>query len=211
MISRKKEVKIVGCGRTDTGVHAKQYYAHVDLEIPEELDLKYRLNQILDKEISIQNIIAVDDKAHARFDAEKRAYQYKIHFDKDPFNDIDSAQISRIPDLEKMNEAAKFLIGTQDFTSFAKVDNDANHHFCDLYEAYWHGDKTQMYFEIKANRFLRNMVRAVVGTLLEVGYGKREPKDIKKLIEDKDRNLAGTSAPAKGLSLVDIVYPYDLS
>jgi len=175
------------------------------------LDLAYRLNQVLEKEIAIQKLIQVDENAHARFDAVKRAYQYKIHFHKNPFLASDSAYVAKVPGMDKMNEGAKFLVGNMDFTSFAKVDNDANHHFCDLFEAKWHGDEYQMSFEIEANRFLRNMVRAVVGTLLEVGHGKRNPIDIKTLIEQQDRNKAGTSAPANGLSLVDIKYPYDLS
>jgi len=182
-VTRMKGIRIVGCGRTDTGVHAKRYFAHVDIDI---------------------------EKAHARFDAEKRAYEYKIHFNKDPFLEADSAYMAKLPDMIKMNEGAKYLIGSQDFTSFAKVDNDANHHFCDLFEASWQGNECQMFFNIKANRFLRNMVRAVVGTLLEVGYGKRKPEDIKTLIDAKDRNLAGSSAPANGLALVDIEYPYKL-
>jgi len=209
-VTRMKGIRIVGCGRTDTGVHAKRYFAHVDIDIPEGMDLRYRLNQVLAKEIAIQNIISVNEKAHARFDAEKRAYEYKIHFNKDPFLEADSAYMAKLPDMIKMNEGAKYLIGSQDFTSFAKVDNDANHHFCDLFEASWQGNECQMFFNIKANRFLRNMVRAVVGTLLEVGYGKRKPEDIKTLIDAKDRNLAGSSAPANGLALVDIEYPYKL-
>jgi tRNA pseudouridine38-40 synthase len=210
-ILRQSDISILGCGRTDAGVHAKKFFAHVDMEIPAELDLKYRLNQFLSKEICIQNIIKVDDEAHTRFDARERTYEYKIHFEKDPFKESDSSMVMFVPDIDKMNEAASKLVGTRDFTSFAKVDNDAKHHMCDLFFAKWETETNGMTFRISANRFLRNMVRAVVGTLLEVGNGKRSVEEFEELIGQKNRNLAGTSAPAKGLALIDIKYPYVLS
>lgn len=210
MILRDPELHIVGCGRTDTGVHAKKYYAHVDMYWDQSIDLVHRLNRVLSKEIAILNIHSVTSDAHARFDAQERTYQYKIHFDKNPFYNLDSVLLNKKPDIEPMNMAAQQMIGVKDFACFAKVDHDAKTTICDVQLAEWTWQNDQLIFMIRANRFLRNMVRAVVGTLLEVGYGKLSQDCFLEVLASKDRNQAGTSAPANGLALYEIKYPFEL-
>lgn len=203
-------VPIFGCGRTDSGVHASQFYFHVDL--PKNLDLEqmnYKLNKMLPSSIVIFRIHLVSNDSHARFDAEFRSYRYFIHTEKKPFLERYSWYFPYELDLSKMNQAAELLIGEKDFTSFSKLHTDVFTNICDLTEAQWIEEKEgQIVFEITSNRFLRNMVRAVVGTLLDVGQGNLNPKDITKILEAKDRSLAGVSVPAKGLFLDRIGYSY---
>lgn len=202
-------VDIVGCGRTDAGVHAKEAYFHVDLAPAFSNDqLLYKLNNMLPLDIAINEIIDVGPEAHARFDATKRTYHYFIHQKKLPFHQNDSWFFPRALSIEKMNEAAKYLLGRQDFTSFSKLHTDVNNNFCEVYHAEWKEVGDQLRFEISANRFLRNMVRAVVGTLLEVGKGNVSPEGVKDIIAAEDRGEAGCSVPAKGLFLQSIEYPY---
>nr|WP_299205753.1 tRNA pseudouridine(38-40) synthase TruA [uncultured Brumimicrobium sp.] len=202
-------VDIVGCGRTDAGVHAKEAYFHVDLAPSFSNDqLLYKLNNMLPLDIAINEIIDVGPEAHARFDATKRTYHYFIHQKKLPFHQNDSWFFPRALSIEKMNEAAKYLLGRQDFTSFSKLHTDVNNNFCEVYHAEWKEVGDQLRFEISANRFLRNMVRAVVGTLLEVGKGNVSPEGVKDIIAVEDRGEAGCSVPAKGLFLQSIEYPY---
>lgn len=202
-------VEIVGCGRTDAGVHAKEAYFHVDLAPSFSNDqLLYKLNNMLPLDIAINEIIDVGPEAHARFDATKRTYHYFIHQKKLPFHQNDSWFFPRALSIEKMNEAAKYLLGRQDFTSFSKLHTDVNNNFCEVYHAEWKEVGDQLRFEISANRFLRNMVRAVVGTLLEVGKGNVSPEGVKDIIAAEDRGEAGCSVPAKGLFLQSIEYPY---
>ncbi|WP_417265861.1 tRNA pseudouridine(38-40) synthase TruA [Brumimicrobium sp.] len=202
-------VDIVGCGRTDAGVHAKEAYFHVDLAPSFSNDqLLYKLNNMLPLDIAINEIIDVGPEAHARFDATKRTYHYFIHQKKLPFHQNDSWFFPRALSIEKMNEAAKYLLGRQDFTSFSKLHTDVNNNFCEVYHAEWKEVGDQLRFEISANRFLRNMVRAVVGTLLEVGKGNVSPEGVKDIIAAEDRGEAGCSVPAKGLFLQSIEYPY---
>lgn len=202
-------VDIVGCGRTDAGVHAKEAYFHVDLAPSFSNDqLLYKLNNMLPLDIAINEIIDVGPEAHARFDATKRTYHYFIHQKKLPFHQNDSWFFPRALSIEKMNEAAKYLLGRQDFTSFSKLHTDVNNNFCEVYQAEWKEVGDQLRFEISANRFLRNMVRAVVGTLLEVGKGNVSPEGVKDIIAAEDRGEAGCSVPAKGLFLQSIEYPY---
>lgn len=205
-----RTVNAVGCGRTDTGVHASKYYLHVDLTDRFDNDqLRYKLNKILPSDIAIHNVLKVKPDAHARFDAVSRTYIYKINTKKNSFA-TDFSWYHRLElDLKKMNEAAQYLLGKKDFTSFSKLHTDVKNNICEVKEASWEGtDEGNIYFEITANRFLRNMVRAIVGTLVEVGRGKISPQYIEHIILAKNRSEAGTSAPAHGLYLADVTYEY---
>ena len=209
MLFGNKAIDIVGCGRTDAGVHAKQSYFHVDLAPTfSNEQLQYKLNNMLPLAIAINEIIEVDPEAHARFDATKRTYHYFIHQKKLPFRQNDSWFYPSKVSIEKMNEAATFLLGRQDFTSFSKLHTDVNNNFCAIYNAEWKFVGDQLRFEISANRFLRNMVRAIVGTLIEVGKGNIPPEAVKEIIALENRGQAGFSVPAKGLFLQSIEYPY---
>ena len=203
-----KPVEVVGAGRTDTGVHARMMVAHFDWE--ETIDgkqLAYKLNKLLPGDIAVQEVRQVEDDMHARFSATSRAYHYFIHTRKDPFLQAYSWQIPFALDFEKMNEAAKVLLEYKDFTSFSKVNTDTKTNLCDLKEAFWEEvEPGQWRFTITANRFLRNMVRAIVGTLVEVGRGRISIEEMRHIIEAKDRCQAGESVPGKALFLVDIKY-----
>lgn len=204
----RESVEVVGAGRTDTGVHAKTMVAHFDWDNPiDEKQLVYKLNRILPKDISVSNVQQVDNGMHARFSAKERTYHYFIHTRKDPFLQAYSWQVPFSLDFEKMNEAAQILIGYKDFTSFSKVGTDTKTNFCDISYAKWEEVAPDYWrFTITANRFLRNMVRAIVGTLVEVGRGKLSVKDVQQVIEAKDRCRAGESVPGKALFLVDVKY-----
>lgn len=201
-------VSIVGCGRTDTGVHASYYVLHFDSD--KELDSKqlaYKLNKMLPDDISIFSAQQVTTDFHARFSALSRTYHYFIHQKKNPFS-LDSLQVVSELDFDAMNRAANYLLGKQDFTSFSKLHTDVKTNICTVSEAKWNQITQETWcFEIKADRFLRNMVRAVVGTLLEVGYGNLQESELLTIIESKDRGKAKLSVPAHGLFLVDIQYP----
>lgn len=202
-------ISVVGCGRTDTGVHAHYYVLHVDLdETRYSIDeLHYKLNKILPGSIVIFSIQQVDSEFHARFDAKQRTYRYFVHHVKNPFLSETSLLIHQSVDYYKMNKAAKNLIGKMDFTSFSKLHTDVHTNICDLTEAFWvEYEKDKWYFQISADRFLRNMVRAIVGTLLEVGFGKMEIQSIETILAKKDRCEAKTSVPAHALFLWDIKY-----
>ncbi|MNU93761.1 tRNA pseudouridine synthase A [compost metagenome] len=201
-------VSVVGCGRTDTGVHASYYVLHFDAS--KELDsdqLVFKLNKMLPENISIFSAQVVTEEFHARFSALSRTYHYFVHQEKNPFF-LDSYHLTQSCDFSAMNRAAKYLLGKQDFTSFSKLHTDVKTNICTVSKAAWiqQEDKT-WFFEIQADRFLRNMVRAVVGTLLEVGYGKLAEDQLPEIIAMKDRGEAKLSVPAKGLFLVDITYP----
>ena len=204
----REEIAVVGAGRTDTGVHASFYVLHFDVlnEIIEPEKLLYHLNRFLPDDIAIQKIKKVNSDFHARFSAVSRTYKYYISVIKDPFTTDTSYQFTVPLDIEKMNEAAKMLFEYTDFTSFAKLHTDVKTNNCKIFQAEWETENNQLVFTIKADRFLRNMVRAIVGTLLEVGKGKISVDDFRKIIEMKNRGAAGTSAPPQGLFLVDIGY-----
>ena len=201
-------VSVVGCGRTDTGVHASYYVLHFD--VFKELDaeqLVYKLNKMLPDDVGVFSAQKVSEEFHARFSATSRTYHYFVHQKKDPFS-LDSYFLGPEIDFQAMNQAATILLGKQDFTSFSKLHTDVKTNICTVSRAEWKQlNEHQWHFEITADRFLRNMVRAVVGTLLEVGNGNLNPKDLVKIIESKDRGEAKLSVPAKGLFLVDIRYP----
>lgn len=203
------KVSIVGCGRTDTGVHAHFYVLHVDLDESrlKTYELIYKLNKMLPDSIVIFSIQQVSDEFHARFDATQRTYRYFVHHIKNPFLNETSLLIHQTVDYDKMNDAAQKLIGKKDFTSFSKLHTDVNTNLCDVKEAFWFEyEKDKWCFQISADRFLRNMVRATVGTLLEVGYGKMEIESIETILAKKNRCEAKTSVPAHALFLWDIKY-----
>lgn len=201
-------VKITGAGRTDTGVHARQMFAHFDVkENINPAELVYKLNSFLPDDIAIHRIHPVKDDAHARFDAISRSYRYYIHRFKDPFLTETSWYFPKDLDVDLMNEAASILMEYNDFKSFAKTHTDVKTYFCKLQQAEWQLVDNQFVFSITADRFLRNMVRAIVGTLVDVGLHKVSLMDFRQIIASRDRSNAGFSVPAKGLFLTEIIYP----
>lgn len=205
----RENVAVVGAGRTDTGVHASYFILHFDLSkpIPDNFDVVYKLNSFLPEDIAVQRFWPVNNEAHARFSAISRTYHYYITQEKDPFS-IDTTFRYTLPlDVDKMNRAAKVLFDYEDFTSFSRLHTDVKTNNCKISRAEWKREGDKLIFVIQADRFLRNMVRAIVGTLLEAGKGKITIEDFRKIIESKDRGAAGASAPAQGLFLVDIGYP----
>ena len=205
-----QEIPIVGCGRTDAGVHAKQYFFHLELAAEiNSIQLSYKLNSMLPLAISVQSIIQVEPSMHARFSATQRTYRYFIHQQKNPFLVGKSTFFPKSLDTEKMQQACAFLLGQQDFSSFAKVHTDVKTHICTVYAAHWFEENGQWVFEIAADRFLRNMVRSIVGTLLDIGNGKIELTDLPIIIEQKNRSAASQSVAACGLYLWKIEYPQE--
>lgn len=203
----RKKIEVVGAGRTDTGVHASQMFAHFDVENEITGDVVFKLNSILPDDIAIYQVFLVDDATHARFDAKSRTYQYKIWLGRNPFLLDFSWQIHSLkPDVSKMNEAAKLLMEYEDFQCFSKVKTNVHTYNCTIFEAFWVQNGNELIFTISANRFLRNMVRAIVGTLIDVGLDKISIDDFRKIIESKNRGNAGLSVPAKGLFLTNIKY-----
>ncbi|WP_265429668.1 tRNA pseudouridine(38-40) synthase TruA [Chryseobacterium sp. YIM B08800] len=206
----REEIKTTGAGRTDTGVHAKKMFAHFETDQVLSEHLSHKLNSFLPADILIKRIFEVKNDFHARFDATFRTYEYYISLEKNPFTQDSAWQHWRKPlDIHKMNEACKILFEYEDFTSFAKLHTDNKTNLCKIYKAEWEQNGTELKFTVSANRFLRNMVRAIVGTMVEVGSGKIQPEDMRKVIENKNRNSAGTSAPAHALFLVDVGYEFD--
>ena len=203
----QQKIQVVGAGRTDTGVHASQMYAHFDINKELNDNISYKLNSILPHDIAVQNVFLVDDEKHARFDAISRSYEYKIWLGRNPFLLDFSWQIhSQKPNVKLMNEAAKLLLVYTNFQTFSKVKTEVYTFNCKVTEAYWQQKENELTFYITANRFLRNMVRAIVGTLLDVGLEKISINDFKNIIESKNRGNAGLSVPAKGLFLTNIKY-----
>lgn len=205
-------VSITGAGRTDTGVHAALMVAHFDIENPlmDIAQLGEKLNRLLPRDIAISHIRAVKPDAHARFDAISRTYKYYVTDKKDVFRGELAHKIYGKMDFGKMNEAAQILFEYTDFTSFSKLHTDVKTNNCRIMQAEWREENGQWVFTIQADRFLRNMVRAVVGTLFDVGRGKIDLNGFRNVIEQKDRCKAGTSAPAQALFLVDIEYPPEI-
>ena len=207
-LALRHDVIVVGAGRTDTGVHARHMVAHFDCD--EALDcqhMAFRLNHILPRDIGVQKVELVADDMHSRFSATKRTYHYYVHTAKDPFLDKYSLQLHYRLDYELMNEAARTMLEYNDFGAFCKAGSDVRTTLCDVTAAEWHQTSpTSWYFEISANRFLRNMVRAVVGTLVEVGRGRLSVNGFRKVIECGSRSSAGESMPAKALFLESVEY-----
>ncbi|MBQ8702835.1 MAG: tRNA pseudouridine(38-40) synthase TruA [Bacteroidales bacterium] len=223
----RQPVAVVGCGRTDTGVHASDFYAHFDVRVdsgecvvgssreqvlptahyPLSTDLVFKLNNLLPTDIVVYDIFPVAANAHARYDAVARTYQYHVSDRRLPFRQGLYCRIYYRPDLEKMNEAARVLMEYDDFTSFAKLHTQVKTNICHLSRADWAEEEGGWVFTIRSNRFLRNMVRSVTGTLLDVGRGKLTLDGLREIIEKKDRCAAGVSMPACGLFLTKVEYP----
>lgn len=204
----RTEITIVGSGRTDTGVHCEQQFFHTDFKKTiDETKLLFQLNSFLPKDISINSIRQVQVDGHARFSAISRSYQYRINLKKNPFNRQYSYYFHQSLDLELMNRACEQLIGNHDFESFSKVKTEVNNFMCHITLANWVKKNEVVLFDITANRFLRGMVRSIVGTLLQVGQGKMNVKDFTSVISAKDRRKAGAAAPAHGLFLTSVSYP----
>lgn len=209
VVLNNKSIVIMGAGRTDTGVHASQMFAHFEYEnVIDSKTIAHKLNSFLPKDIAVSNIIAVDQNAHARFDAKQRTYEYQINLTKNVFLDELSWYFNKELNVEAMNNAANLLMEFTDFQCFSKVHTDVNTFNCKISQAFWQREKNQLIFTISADRFLRNMVRSIVGTLVNVGLGKISKADFQAIIESKDRKKAGFSVPAHGLYLTEIKYDY---
>lgn len=208
----RRPIATVGCGRTDTGVHATQLYAHFDAAGHAALDHErflYNVNSLLPPDIAVKRLVAVAPEAHARFDAVKRSYAYHVHFRKDPFLHGRSWYLRDVPDVDAMNEAGDILRHYEDFSCFSKSNTQVYTNNCRINRAEWvWQDDRHLVFHISADRFLRNMVRAIVGTLLEIGRGVQPVNHMHTVIQSRNRSVAGTSVPACGLYLTEVVYPY---
>lgn len=230
----RQSIQTTGCGRTDTGVHAREFFAHFDVEEtmddrpwtmeevnggllantgemamdhgPWTMDKIKSLNAILHSDIAIKNLIPVQPGAHARFDATLRSYEYHIHFHKDPFKQNYSWLIRDQPDIELMNQGAQIIMEFTDFSCFSKSNTQVKTNNCKISRVEWVRTDSGIVFHISADRFLRNMVRAIVGTLLQVGRREIEPWEVKLIIQSKNRSKAGTSVPACGLYLKEVKY-----
>lgn len=203
-------VECTGCGRTDTGVHASMFYAHFDgpENFPQSTpEFIYHLNAVLPRDIAIQQIIPVHESAHARFDAVSRRYEYHIVREKDPFAQHRAWELRDSLDFEMMNRAAAMIPAYSDFSCFEKTGGQNKTSICKLSRAEWIQSGSRWIFHVQADRFLRNMVRAIVGTLVDVGRGKKSLDDMKRILESGDRSEAGASVPAHGLYLAEIIYP----
>jgi tRNA pseudouridine38-40 synthase len=202
-------INVVGAGRTDTGVHAEQLYAHVDFNNEINLgEVIYKINSLLPNDIVVENILKATEGAHARFDATSRSYEYRVFLGRNPFLIDTTWQLNNKKlNIVKMNEAAEILLTYTNFKCFSRTNSNVKTYNCDVKRAEWVLTKKILVFYITADRFLRNMVRAIVGTLIEVGTGKITLEDFKQIIESKDRCNAGTSAPAQGLFLTQVTYP----
>lgn len=205
----RESISVTGAGRTDTGVHASYFVAHFESSQHhlDQADFTYKLNSFLKEDVAVFNISKVSHDAHARFNAVSRTYQYHLNLRKDPFSVETSWYFFRQPDVNKMNEACRILFEYIDFTSFSKLHTDVKTNNCKIIQAEWNQQGDSLVFTVKADRFLRNMVRAMVGTLLEVGIGKMDMAAFRTVIERKDRGAAGLSVPAEGLFLTNIEYP----
>lgn len=207
----KNPIEVIGCGRTDTGVHARQFYLHFDLNEKIVLDdFLFKLNRFLPHDIAAHSIHIVKSDANARFSALERSYNYYIQTQKSPFNRNYSYDFTSVLDLDRMNNACKILMKNEDFTSFSKLHGGQKNNLCRLTECKWQKNRHQLIFTISANRFTRNMVRAIVGTMIEVGKGNLSVKELTNIIESRNRCMAGESVEAKGLFLEKITYPAEI-
>ncbi|WP_298543274.1 tRNA pseudouridine(38-40) synthase TruA [uncultured Aquimarina sp.] len=204
----RRKIEVMGAGRTDTGVHARQIMVHFDSEVVlDTVHFKYKLNSLLPKEIAVQMVSLVKEDAHARFDAVSRSYEYIIALSKDPFRINSAYYLKKELDIDLMNEAAKLLLNYTNFKCFSKSKTDVKTYNCNITDAVWEKTGDVLVFKISANRFLRNMVRAIVGTLIEIGEHKLDLNDLKRIIKSENRSEAGYSVPAHGLYLTEVQYP----
>jgi len=204
----RKETPVVGAGRTDTGVHATQLFAHFEMDpIEKKVDFIFRLNSFLPRDIAVNNLLAVQEEAHARFNATQRTYEYHIVTKKSPFHLGLAHRVHTSPNVELMNKAANILFEYNDFQCFSRSKTNVKTYNCVIIQAVWEEKGDLLTFTIAADRFLRNMVRAIIGTLLNVGYGKITLEEFHQIIQSKDRKNAGKSAPAHGLYLTKVSYP----
>lgn len=204
-------VSIMGAGRTDAGVHASQMFAHFDTAIVFEASkLIFKLNSFLPNDVAIASIFEVKPEIHARFYAVSRTYLYRVTVKKNVFTFDNSLYVKHALDVDKMNEAAKILFEYKDFQCFSKTHTDVKTYNCDIMQAEWIHKDNELHFVIKANRFLRNMVRAIVGTMINIGLGKMDVDELHNIIKSKNRSEAGFSVPAHGLYLTNIEYPKDI-
>lgn len=207
----RRPIEVVGSGRTDTGVHAEQQVVHFDVNEPLDMAvLEFKLNCMLPPDVGIRSIMPVHPKAHARFSALTRSYEYRICKRKNPFLQTLCYVYMRPLNVEAMNEAAALMLEWEDFECFSKVHTEVKHFRCNIKRAEWIEKGDQLIFYVTANRFLRNMVRAIVGTLLEVGQGKMDKEGFQQVLESRDRARAGRSAPAQGLFLTKVEYPENI-
>lgn len=209
----REEVSTIGAGRTDTGVHASFFVAHFDSaqkELNKDEKFLVSLNNILPKDIAVKEIIAVIPDAHARFTALSRTYEYRISRHKNPFNINTSWLYKNELDVDKMKRASSKLLFYKDFTSFSKLGSDVKTYNCRIFFALWESQESELVFTIRADRFLRNMVRAIVGTLIDLGRGKISEDEFIQIIEAKDRSMATSTAPAEGLFLTNVEYPVNI-
>ena len=207
----RQKISLVAAGRTDTGVHAKKMVAHFDIEAPlNTTDVVMKLNSFLPEDIAVEKIFAVSGDAHARFSALSRTYEYWLVQQKHPFYKDTAYYVKQPLNVSAMNMAAEVLMEYEDFEAFSKSGTDVKTNLCSVNKAVWVADNEKLVFTITADRFLRNMVRAIVGTLLEVGQGKIGLEDVKTIIKSKDRSRAGASVPAKGLYLTLVEYPKNI-
>jgi len=206
----RQQIATTGCGRTDTGVHASQFFAHFDTDTPPDSteQLRYQLNAILPYSIRIYEVIKVSDEAHARYDAHSRTYGYYLHRNPSPFRNNYTTHFAREVDVDEMNCAADLCIAHSDFACFSKTGGQQNSTTCRILECCWEERQDELRFTVTANRFLRGMVRAMVGTMLDVGMKKISMDEFQEILNDGDRTKAGESAPAKGLFLEQVTYPY---
>ena len=207
-VLREPHINVTGCGRTDSGVHAEQFFLHFDASTPMDERLLHSLNSLLPESIAVKRFWSVADNAHARFDATERGYVFRVHHQKDPFLADRSYHFRPALDVEAMNAGCGYLIGKQDFTSFCKAGSDNKTMLCDVRKAEWRRTTVGEEFTIVADRFLRNMVRAIVGTCLRIGTGAEPPEHMRSVIKALDRSAAGKAAPACGLYLHRVSYPY---
>lgn len=207
----REPIEVVGCGRTDSGVHARDYFAHFDCvgEPEKKDDFVYHINAVLPRDIAVKSITLMPENAHARFDAVARTYEYHLLSAKDAFNDHQAWEMREVLDVVAMNTAADFLTECTDFAAFCKAGSDQKSTKCKVTEAWWMQHGEYLVFTITADRFLRNMVRAIVGTLLDVGRGKITLNDVREIVASGDRSEAGQSVPAHGLYLTRILYPIE--
>ena len=208
-----EDVRTTGAGRTDAGVHALLFCAHFDSLSPDlgvNKNLLFRLNSFLPEDISVSRIMKVLPDANARYSAISRTYKYYISGTKDPFFNSSSWFLHGDINLEAMNQACRILFLYSDFTSFSKLHSGSKTNICKIYDARWEKEDNRLVFTIQADRFLRNMVRAIVGTMIKIGFGRMNQKEFEEIIQARERCRAGTSAPAKGLFLTDIEYPGEI-